>query len=209
MTHSLPSVRAQLALDWMCGIIDSKIYCLIVYCFFCFGWHCEIATGWTIVTNHLVRQNMFCIRAFLRTGSWTTMHQSSGAKQRTLIWSLFVRWNFEECMGRWRQFCCETLGDQSSWSTQTGWYDCILVGCTFWFCTIVTARIGVERQEERLQKYGTQFYCTGEDPHFFLCFLMLRINIWLFSLVHLARWNKQGTAGLINHFNDLLLNYYK
>ena len=37
MTHSLPSVRAQLALDWMCGIIDSKIYCLIVYCFFCFG----------------------------------------------------------------------------------------------------------------------------------------------------------------------------
>ena len=169
MTHSLPSVRAQLALDWMCGIIDSKIYCLIVYCFFCFGWHCEIATGWTIVTNHLVRQNMFCIRAFLRTGSWTTMHQSSGAKQRTLIWSLFVRWNFEECMGRWRQFCCETLGDQSSWSTQTGWYDCILVGCTFWFCTIVTARIGVERQEERLQKYGTQFYCTGEDPHF-LCF---------------------------------------
>ena len=34
MTHSLPSVRAQLALDWMCGIIDSKIYCLIVYCFF-------------------------------------------------------------------------------------------------------------------------------------------------------------------------------
>ena len=170
MTHSLPSVRAQLALDWMCGIIDSKIYCLIVYCFFCFGWHCEIATGWTIVTNHLVRQNMFCIRAFLRTGSWTTMHQSSGAKQRTLIWSLFVRWNFEECMGRWRQFCCETLGDQSSWSTQTGWYDCILVGCTFWFCTIVTARIGVERQEERLQKYGTQFYCTGEDPHFLSVF---------------------------------------
>lgn len=209
MTHSLPSVRAQLALDWMCGIIDSKIYCLIVYCFFLFWLTLRNCDGLNYSyqpfskAKHVLHQSVFEDRIVDNNAS---VFRGQAANSYLIIVCQMKFWRMH---GQMTSILLWNLG----WPVQLVNPDWLIWLHSCWMYLLILHDCHGKNWSWETRKTTTEIWHSvllhRRGSAFFVFFLMLRKHIWLFSLVHLARWNKQGTAGLINHFNDLLLNYYK